>query len=381
MSTAAGSSLMLWSLARPVAFAWHAWRQITATQVRYAVLFWLAWGLTVGLQMMAGYPDYVWWIPIVTGLYDALLVALPLLLGIAIADACRPGAWPWLPYAMAAVAADALGTVLSVLTEPWVGIQCCWEGPRPSDWIFIGAGLGANFLVCALGAFSYYHRRRALQRVNALQRAQFRRAELARRTFEARLQAMQARVEPQLLFNTLSQVERLYEVDTTMADRMLDDLIVYLRAALPQLRETTSTVAREIDLVRAYFNIARAQLADRLSLHTEESNGGSDARFPPMILLPLIEQAILARLESPLTGGSIGIDWRVTGDKLRLTVTDEGASSVDTHAGGIPIAGIRERLTALYGAAASLTLHRSPGRIARTVVEIPYERFDDRAHR
>jgi Histidine kinase len=380
MSTAAGFGLSLWSLSRPITFVWHAWRHITAMQVRYAVVFWLAWGLTVGLQMMAGYPAYAWWIPIVTGLYDALLVALLLLLGIAIADACAPGAWPWLPYAIVAVVADVLGSILIVKTEPWVGIQCCWDGARPSDWIFIAAGLGTNFVVCALTAFSYYHRRRTLQRVSALQHAQLRRAELARRTFETRLQAMQARVEPQLLFNTLSHVERLYQVDTTMADRMLDDLIVYLRAALPHLRETTSTVAREIDLVRAYFNIARAQLADRLTLHAADSHGGSDARFPPMILLPLIEQAILARLESPLTAGSIGIDWRVTGDKLRLTVTDEGGSAVETPAGAIPIASIRERLTALYGAAASLSLHRTPGRITRTVVEIPYERFDDRAH-
>jgi hypothetical protein len=381
MSAAAGTGLTLWSLSRPVAFVWHALRHITAMQLRYAVLFWLAWGLTVGLQMMSGYPDYDWWVPIVTGLYDSLLIALLLLLGIAIADACPPGTWPWLPYAIAAVAANVLGTVLMVLTEPMVGIQCCWDGPRPSNWIFIGAGLGTNFVVCGLAAFSYYYRRRALQRVNALQAEQLRRAELARRTFEARLQAMQARVEPQFLFNTLSHVERLYEVNTTMADRMLDDLIVYLRAALPQLRETTSTVAREIDLIRAYFNIAKAQLADRLSLDTAEPHGGSDARFPPMILLPLIEHAILARLESPLTGGSIGIDWRVTGDKLRLTVTDKGGSSIQAHAGSLPIAGIRERLTALYGKAASLTLYRAPDRTSRTVVEIPHERFDDRTHR
>ena len=69
---------------------------------------------------------------------------------------------------------------------------------------------------------------------------------------------MQARVEPRFLFNTLAQVERLYEIDAQRADRMLDDLIVYLRAALPQLRETTSTLSREIELAKAYLNIVEA---------------------------------------------------------------------------------------------------------------------------
>ena len=75
---------------------------------------------------------------------------------------------------------------------------------------------------------------------------------------------MQARVEPQFLFNTLAQVERLYEPMPTLAGRMLDDLIAYLRAAMPAMRGTSSTVAQEIELARAYLDIVRMRLGDRL---------------------------------------------------------------------------------------------------------------------
>jgi sensor histidine kinase YesM len=94
-------------------------------------------------------------------------------------------------------------------------------------------------------------------------------AELARtlsrrRTLESRLQAMQARVEPQFLFNTLAQVRELYERDAVVAGRVLDDLISYLRAALPHLRESSSTLGQEIALARAYLDIMQVRLGERL---------------------------------------------------------------------------------------------------------------------
>jgi histidine kinase len=367
---------------QPFAFVWNAWRQMTGAQVRHAAAFWLGWGLTFGLAMLASHPSYAAWEPIATGFYDTFLITLVLLLGVAVADACPPSQAPlWRPYAIAAVVADAVGTPLYVLTEPMIGLQCCWEGPRPNDWAFIVAGLGTNLVICILATFGYFHRQRALRRMAVLRGAQLERERLARRAFEARLQAMQARVEPRFLFNTLAQVESLYETDATQADRMLDDLIVYLRAALPQLRETTSTVSREIELVRAYYNIANARLGDRLLLNVALLDDGHDVRFPPMVLLPLIEHAILERLEPPRARGPISIDACVADGKLRLTVADPGARSLHATNGNTPIGGIRERLAALYGTRATLSFDANGGRGIRAVITIPYERVDDRDHR
>ena len=298
MTTAAPISLAPSPASQPIALAWNAWRQLTWAQIRIAALFWLGWGLALGLEMMTMFPSYAAWEPIATAFYDAFVVTCLLLLGIAVADAISPLRRPrWLPYAMAALVAAAAGTVLLVYTEPLVGLYCCWDGPRPPNWVFVGASMGSNLVICALATFGYFHRRLAQHHVATLRGVQLERAQLARRAFEARLQAMQARVEPQFLFNTLAQVERLYDIDARRADRMLDDLIVYLRAALPQLRETTSTLARELELAKAYLNIVEAGMGDRLAVETAVFKDGGDVRVPPMVLLPLIEYALVHRLE------------------------------------------------------------------------------------
>ena len=382
MATTAARRLAVAPPLEPFALAWNAWRQITGTQVRYAALFWLVWGLSLGLEALATYPRYAAWEPIATGFYDAFLGACLLLFSVAVADAVRPARAPrWLPYAMAAVVASVAAAPLIVYTEPLVGLHCCWDEPRAPDWVFVFSTFGGSLVICTLAALGYFHRRRALQRVAALRGAQLASVQLTRQAFEARLQAMQARVEPQFLFNTLALVERLYETDAKLADRMLDDLIVYLRAALPQLRETASTVAREIELARAYLNVVQAYNDDRLAFEVVMARDACDVRFPPMILLPLIEHSIVDRQEPLKAGDAIRIGARLETGKLCLTVTDSGARSLYHHAGNAALQGIRERLTALYGATATLTLDPAVDHGLRAVIEIPHERVDDSNHR
>jgi hypothetical protein len=382
MTTLVTTPFARFRLSQHLAFVGNAWRQIPGTLVRYAALFWLGWGISIGVKMLTTFPDYAPWEPIATGFYDTFLVTCVLMLGIAVADTVEPGRAPRSPpYAMAAVLAAVVGSVLLVYTEPMIGLNCCWEGPRPPDWVFIGHSLGFNLVICSLASFGYFHYRRAQRRMAALCCTQLERARLARQTFEARLQAMQARVEPQFLFNTLARVERLYESDAKLADRMLDDLIVYLRAALPQLRETASTVGREIELARAYLNVAQARKDDRLSLKVVMTRDASDVRFPPMVLLPLIEHSIVNREEPLKAGDAIGIGTRIDNGKLCLTVADSGARSLYRDAGNAALQGIRERLTALYGVAASVTLDPDVDRGLRAVIEIPHERIDDRHYR
>jgi hypothetical protein len=119
-----------------------------------------------------------------------------------------------------------------------------------SNWLLLGG----------LVVFVYVRLRRARDRQVAFERAEIDRAVTGRAVLRAQLAAMQAQVEPKLLFNTLSQIEALYKRDVAGADRMLDDLIAYLRAALPQLRCEASTLAREIALADAYLRIVQARM-------------------------------------------------------------------------------------------------------------------------
>ena len=151
----------------------------------------------------------------------------------------------------------------------------------------------------------YYFRQRGLERIARLRAAQLERARLSRQTLESRLQAMQACIEPEFLFDTLAEVERRCDTDPGDAGRMLDDLIVYLRAALPHLRDTTSTVAKESELALAYLNIQKRRFADRVRFDIAVATDTQDAAMPPMILLPLIDHVFLRGLDAETGGGRL----------------------------------------------------------------------------
>jgi LytS/YehU family sensor histidine kinase len=190
---------------------------------------------------------------------------------------------------------------------------------------------------------------------------------------------MQARVEPQFLFNTLAQVRHLYESDAGKAGKMLDDLIAYLRAALPYLRESSSTVGKEGALASAYLDIVRIRLGERLSFDITIPAALADARMPPMMLLPLIDHALVYGLEKSQSDGTVRIDCTVGDGKLRLTITDSGAGFLP---GGneADLQDIRERLDALYGRDAQFRSERLDALGTRAILEIPYETAD-RSHR
>ncbi len=228
------------------------------------------------------------------------------------------------------------------------------------------------FLIGSAAVFVYAGRRAAMRTEARLRAAELDRIRRSKLAVESRLQAMQARVEPQFLFNTLVQVERLYELDAALAARMLDDLIAYLRAAMPRMRDTSSTLAQELELARAYLDIVRMRLGERLVITIQAPPGGEDIRMPPMMLLPLIDHAIVRGFAPRNTEGEISVHSDVDNGRLRLTITDSGAGFVpDSDRGGLNA--IRERLTALYGDQGTLQLRRSDGASTQAVLDIPLE--------
>jgi sensor histidine kinase YesM len=210
-------------------------------------------------------------------------------------------------------------------------------------------------LIASAAVFLYAEQRAARRTEARLNAAQLDRIRRSRRALESRLQAMQARVEPQFLFNTLAQVERLFESDAALAGRMLDDLIAYLRAAMPRMRDTSSTAGREIELVRAYLAIVRVRLGDRLHFSIDMPEVAADMTVPPMMLLPLVDHAIVHGLKPDRAGGTIRIGVKIAGAHLHLSIVDSGAGFV-RDADDTGIQSIRERLSALYGAEARLEL-------------------------
>ena len=189
---------------------------------------------------------------------------------------------------------------------------------------------------------------------------------------ESRLQAMQARVEPQFLFNTLARIKQLHDANAAFGDRMLDDLIVYLRAAMPGMRDSSSTLAREIELARAYLNIVKIQLADRFGFTIDVPDGIGESRFPPMMLLPLIDHAISLDAGQRNIERTLRISSAMSGGRLSIEIADSGAGFAP-DAGRAGMASIRERLAALYGEDASLVLRECGAGSTGATMELPYE--------
>jgi LytS/YehU family sensor histidine kinase len=145
--------------------------------------------------------------------------------------------------------------------------------------------------------------------VQAMHRAQIDRLALDREMAEARLQVLQAQIEPHFLFNTLANVRRLYQTDLAAGRAMLDNLMRYLEVALPCMREDRSTVGRELTLIEAYLKVQGIIMGRRWpSRSTCERNCTLD--LPPMMLLTLVEKAIKHGLNPLPEGGAIRIGNR-----------------------------------------------------------------------
>jgi len=207
--------------------------------------------------------------------------------------------------------------------------------------------------------------RRALtnEAIRATQREQ---AALARDVLESRLAAMQAQVEPQFLFDTLVDIERLYQRDATGAADNLDRLITYLRVALPRLRESGSTMAAEIELVEAYLEVVRSTRSGSPSLTVSLADDCREARFYPMLLLPLVQRAVRDCSDNAPASIRIAVQRASQDVAIVLRVAAPGGCTEDRE-----ISRVRERLAGLYGARASLDCVELQGNTTQLTMRIP----------
>ncbi len=195
---------------------------------------------------------------------------------------------------------------------------------------------------------------------------------LEREMTEARLQVMQAQIEPHFLFNTLANVRRLYQTDPPTGRAMLRHLSRYLSAALPQMRESQSTLGRELALTIAYLNVQKIRMGERLNFEVDVPEALQPCTVPPMMLLTLVENAIRHGLVPLPKGGRVQVSARADDGTLRLQVADTGRGLHESSGGaGIGLANIRSRLKTLYDADARLLLAQNPELGVTATLELP----------
>jgi hypothetical protein len=203
------------------------------------------------------------------------------------------------------------------------------------------------------------------------------RESMQRQLSEAKMQMMQAQVEPHFLFNTLASVEHLIETDPPRASAMQRSLIKYLRAVLPQMRENAlvTNLGREADMVVAYLNLLKMRMEERLTVDFDIPEGLRTAAFPPMMLQSMVENAIKHGLEAKPEGGTLKVRAEVAHNKLRVIVTDNGLGfgAVPSDGTGLGLMTIRERLKLLHGNQGQLLIAaNSPSGVIATI-EVPYQ--------
>lgn len=251
-------------------------------------------------------------------------------------------------------------TVAAALCFGWlllitalVGLIAQWllagGAARGNSWRLDGWLLLEQLLIAAVvGGIALRH----FYLAQALQRRQ--RAEL-----EARIEALQARIRPHFLFNTMNSIASLIAVDARAAEAAVEDLAALFRASLAQ-RGAEVTLAEELDLCRRYLQIEQLRLGSRLQVQWQLDGLPDELPIPALSLQPLIENAVYHGVQARPDGGLITVVGELAGDEVRLRVCnplpnagrrDAGSSHRGNH---MALENIGDRLRALYGDSATL---------------------------
>jgi LytS/YehU family sensor histidine kinase len=221
----------------------------------------------------------------------------------------------------------------------------------------------------ALGALVRQKEALARERALALELA---RSEMERQALDTRLNLLQAQVAPHFLFNTLANVQALVDSGSPQASTVLRSLVAYLRAAVPRLNEPATTLGQELQLVRAYLDLMRMRMPDRLRFELAADDEALALRCPRMTLLTLVENAVRHGIDPSEEGGRIDVEIRRLADRCRIVVSDDGAGLLDGSRGlGTGLEALRERLQLVFGEAATLRISARHPRGVLAELEIP----------
>ncbi len=190
---------------------------------------------------------------------------------------------------------------------------------------------------------------------------------------EARFAALQARTNPHFLFNTLNAVASLIAIDAGRAERMLEKLASLFRYALDGAERRSVALGEEIDAVRDYLDIETTRFGERLVAHVDIESGAEAIAIPPMIVQPLVENAIIHGFGGARGKGTVWVSARTVDAEVVVTVEDDGVGpGGSTRSGtGTALSGIRERLALAFGTTARLETGPRAGGGFRAVIHLP----------
>jgi Histidine kinase len=266
--------------------------------------------------------------------------------------------WPSAPRAVPLLIVGIVGgyTIGTLIGDAYAGVStwALWSlAPRR-----LAATLAGTVFAASVAIYFFHSRGR-----DAEQRAQLAASE--RDATLAKLTLLQSQLEPHMLFNTLANLRVLIALDPQRAQAMLDRLIAYLRATLSASRSSAHALAAEFERTEDFLALMAVRMGERLQVHLHLPEDLRELPVPPLLLQPLVENAIRHGLEPKVEGGRIDVSAARVGQSLELTVRDSGvglgAFAAPAEATAFGLSQVRERLRVLYGESASLTLEPATG--------------------
>ena len=190
---------------------------------------------------------------------------------------------------------------------------------------------------------------------------------------EARLQVLQARIRPHFLFNSINAVLSLIRQNPKRAEAALEDMAELFRTLMADNREL-APLAREVELCRQYLDLEQLRLGERLKVEWQTERMPRDALVPPLVLQPLIENAVYHGVEPRIDPSTVSIEIYAAGQQVHAVLRNPYRESGDRHAGNrMAVANIRERLQLHFDAEAMLTARATDDTYEVRIV-MPYVR-------
>jgi len=266
---------------------------------------------------------------------------------------CVAGRWlRSQPYRRGVGFVLALGVAVPGLATLWLGPLLAGTQPVPL------LGVAIFSLLVGAGLLSYFN-----LRARALSPA----------ITEARLQALQARIRPHFLFNSLNAVLSLVRSDPRRAEHALENMADLFRSLMSKANQL-APLEDEVALTRAYLELEQLRLGDRLQVAWHIQKMPADALIPPLVIQPLVENAVYHGIEPQPEGGEISLNIYRSADKVHIVVRNPVAADAGHHKGNrIALDNIRERLLLHFDLDAQLKLEPL-GAVYQVHIVIPYTR-------
>ncbi len=283
--------------------------------------------------------------------------------------------WIFKPEKMASVAfivmiGIASGTLIGLQIGPFVLQQIFSIVLKQPEKSFLQTIILA-ITFGSVASYFFYAKSRLRISKGEIQQERIKRLSSEKEALEANLRLLQAQIEPHFLFNTLSNVLSLIDTNPASGKSMLVDLIHYLRTSLSRTFPDPITLDQEMDMIKAYLNIQKIRMGERLHFEIELPDAVRQHSFPPMLLQPLVENAVRHGLEPKMEGGEIMIKALDEDDLIRIEVVDTGLGFSSFQKPGVGIGNVRERIKLLYGEKGRLIIQENEPNGVRAIIEVP----------